>query len=185
MHYLPQLEEELELVQQYLEYNNDDEFENESGTSNEQDDQEEWMLLSQLNPTFQNTENESVDNVNWQPSVTSLTPEQLNDSANWISSIRKHYNTDHSFQHNAPIDTNTLNDEQRLAFEIITEHHQKLTMESELSNDHKQMLMIIYGTAGTGKSYLIHAIASQLQNECCLTATTGIAAFNINGITSR
>ena len=183
VHYLPQLEEELELVQQYLEYNNDDEFEDESGTSNEQDDQEEWMLLSQLNPTFQNTENESVDNVNWQPSVTSLTPEQLNDSANWISSIRKHYNTDHSFQHNAPIDTNTLNDEQRLAFEIITEHHQKLTTESELSNDHKQLLMIIYGTTGTGKSYLIHAIASQLQNDCCLTATTGIAAFNINGIT--
>jgi ATP-dependent DNA helicase PIF1 len=43
--------------------------------------------------------------------------------------------------------------------------------------------MIIYGTAGTGKSYLINAIASQLKDDCCLTATTGIAAFNINGVT--
>ena len=33
------------------------------------------------------------------------------------------------------------------------------------------------------KSYLIHAIASQLKEECCLTATTGIPAFNINGVT--
>ena len=43
--------------------------------------------------------------------------------------------------------------------------------------------MIIYGTAGTGKSYLILAIASQLKHDCCLTATTDIAAFNINGVT--
>ena len=39
------------------------------------------------------------------------------------------------------------------------------------------------GTAGTGKSFLIQAIAQLLQDKCLLTATTGIAAFHIGGIT--
>ena len=36
--------------------------------------------------------------------------------------------------------------------------------------------MIVSGTAGTGKTYLISA-------QCIVTATTGIAAFSINGQT--
>ena len=43
--------------------------------------------------------------------------------------------------------------------------------------------MIIYGTAGTGKSFLIRAIAQLLGSACLLTGTTGIAGFNICGIT--
>lgn len=56
-------------------------------------------------------------------------------------------------------------------------------IQTETTAIREQLLMIIYGTAGTGKSYLINAIASQLKDDCCLTATTGIAAFNINGVT--
>ena len=43
--------------------------------------------------------------------------------------------------------------------------------------------MLILGTGGTGKSYLIHALAQLLQEKCLLTATTGIATFHIGGIT--
>ena len=43
--------------------------------------------------------------------------------------------------------------------------------------------MLICGTAGTGKSYLISAIANLLGNTCLLTGTTGMAAFNICGRT--
>lgn len=43
--------------------------------------------------------------------------------------------------------------------------------------------MLILGTAGTGKSFLIQAIAQLLQVKCLLTATTGITAFHIGGIT--
>lgn len=39
--------------------------------------------------------------------------------------------------------------------------------------------MIVCGTAGTGKSYLISAIAQVLGDTCVLTGTTGMAAFNI------
>ena len=43
--------------------------------------------------------------------------------------------------------------------------------------------MLILGTARTGKSFLIQAIAQLLQVKCLLTAATGIAAFHIGRIT--
>ena len=43
--------------------------------------------------------------------------------------------------------------------------------------------MIISGTAGTGKSYLICALAYLLGESCLLTATTGMASFHICGLT--
>ena len=43
--------------------------------------------------------------------------------------------------------------------------------------------MIICGTAGTRKSFLITAIAYTLGDTCLLTGTTGLAGFNICGTT--
>jgi ATP-dependent DNA helicase PIF1 len=43
--------------------------------------------------------------------------------------------------------------------------------------------MIVCGTAGTGKTYLISAAKQVLGTQCIVTATTGIAAFSINGQT--
>jgi len=80
-----------------------------------------------------------------------------------------------------PIPLQSLSDMQRHAFNIIHSH----TFGSSLS---EQLLMIVVGTAGTGKSYLINAIR-QLFNEqdaaSCLkiTAPTGIAAAGIYGCT--
>ena len=42
--------------------------------------------------------------------------------------------------------------------------------------------MIVCGTAGTGKSYLINAISYCTAGKCILSAT-GMAAFNIRGPT--
>ena len=41
--------------------------------------------------------------------------------------------------------------------------------------------MIVCGTAGTGK--VINALKQVLEEKCLATATTGIAAFGINGQT--
>jgi ATP-dependent DNA helicase PIF1 len=43
--------------------------------------------------------------------------------------------------------------------------------------------MIVCGTAGTGKTYLISATEQVLAAQYVVTATTGIAAFSINGQT--
>ena len=43
--------------------------------------------------------------------------------------------------------------------------------------------MIVSGTAGTGKSYLIHCLQLLLQCQLMVAAPTGVAAFNIDGHT--
>ena len=43
--------------------------------------------------------------------------------------------------------------------------------------------MIVSGTAGTGKSYLIHCLYLLLKDMLCVAAPTGIASFNIQGHT--
>ena len=43
--------------------------------------------------------------------------------------------------------------------------------------------MIVSGTAGTGKSYLIHCLRLLLQHHLCVAAPTGVAAFNVEGNT--
>ena len=42
--------------------------------------------------------------------------------------------------------------------------------------------MIVSGTAGIGKSYLIHCLRL-LGDKVCVAAPTGVAAFNIEGHT--
>ena len=48
---------------------------------------------------------------------------------------------------------------------------------------HPPLRMIVSGTAGTGKSYLIHCLRLLLGNRVCVAAPTGVAAFNIEGHT--
>ena len=43
--------------------------------------------------------------------------------------------------------------------------------------------IIVSGTAGTGKSYLINCLRVLLREKVCVAAPTGIAAFNIDGNT--
>ena len=47
----------------------------------------------------------------------------------------------------------------------------------------KQLLMMITGLAGSGKSYVINSIRSLLREVCLITAYFGIAAFNVKGKT--
>ena len=43
--------------------------------------------------------------------------------------------------------------------------------------------MIILGTAGTGKSYLVYCLRQLLNDKLCIAAPTGVAAFNVEGFT--
>ena len=73
------------------------------------------------------------------------------------------------------VDINSLNEKQMHAYRLLSSHY--------TNNDQNPLHMLILGTAGTGKSFLIQAIAQLLLDKCLLTATTGIAAFHIGGIT--
>ena len=77
----------------------------------------------------------------------------------------------------------SLNEEQSQAFQIVAHHSLDTTEDPQ-----KQLLMGLFGEAGTGKSRLVDAIKAwfSLLNrsaELIVTATTGAAAFNIWGST--
>jgi ATP-dependent DNA helicase PIF1 len=80
-----------------------------------------------------------------------------------------------------PLQVHALSPMQRLAFDIVLDH-------CFGPSQNEQLLMIVIGTAGTGKSFLISAIRSLFAERSCttqikVTAPTGIAAANISGST--
>ena len=81
----------------------------------------------------------------------------------------------------APVQLASLSTMQRKAFDIIQAH-------TFGSSQDDQLLMVVVGTAGTGKSYLINAVRHLFTEHACapllkITAPTGIAAANIRGST--
>ena len=52
-----------------------------------------------------------------------------------------------------------------------------------ISESKEQLLMIITGQGGSGKSFVIQALSNLLINKCRVCAYFGIAAFNIRGYT--
>ena len=74
------------------------------------------------------------------------------------------------------ISISTFSDMQAHAYNIIRKHSEKASPKDPL-------FRIVNGVAGTGKSYLINAIRNLLRTSCAVTATTGKAAYNINGCT--
>ena len=71
-------------------------------------------------------------------------------------------------------DPQQLQGKQLQVYTIVQQH-----MEAEAPSPLK---MIVSGTAGTGKSYLIHCLRL-LGDKVCVAAPTGVAAFNIEGHT--
>ena len=146
----------------------------------EEEQVDDWMLLCRINQQFQDAGNQMSDNeaVDWFEEVRAVPTDLLKESPGWIYSQRKEAEElGHQFQEDEQqlvIDPETLNEKQRLAYDIIT---------SEIGDNPEPVHMIVCGTAGTGKTYLISAVKQVLGTQCVVTATTGIAAFSIKGET--
>ena len=85
-----------------------------------------------------------------------------------------------------------LNKDQVRVFHCVTDHllHQKKhEVESCKCLDFKPLRMFLSGVGGTGKSFLIEAKVAGIWEEakidltCAVAAPTGLAAFNIGGVT--
>ena len=73
------------------------------------------------------------------------------------------------------VDPNLLVGKQLLVYNTIKQHFE--------SNNPIPLHMIVSGTVGTGKSYIINCLRLLLQSKLRVTAPTGVAAFNIEGYT--
>ncbi len=141
---------------------------------------DDWMLLCRINQHCQEAGNQMSDNeaVDLLEEVRAVHKDLLTESPGWIYSQRKEAEElGQQYQEDqlCVSDPETLNDKQRLAFDIITSENG--------DNAEPPVHMIESGTAGTGKMYLISAVKQVLGAQCIVTATTGIPAFSINGQT--
>ena len=68
-----------------------------------------------------------------------------------------------------------LQGKQLQVYTIVQQHYS--------ANSPQPLRIIVSGTAGTGKSYVIHCLRPLLQHQVMVAAPTGVAAFNIDGRT--
>ena len=88
-----------------------------------------------------------------------------------------------------------LNSDQLHVIKIVSEHHHQQWHETGVCvcKDFKPLHTFISGVGGTGKSFLIETIRQQvseiwkddtvLDTKCAVGAPTGLASYNIGGLT--
>lgn len=144
-------------------------------------DREEWMHLAELIPgKFVN--NDMLNNdvvIDWQNDKCKYSSQEIGEMPNWIRN--KQSELAQNLSHNnlskmSSVDISTFSEMQRFAYDIIKSH-------SNNTSNVRSLFLIIIGLAGTGKSYLIHAIRNLLQSHYVVNATTGKASYNIGGVT--
>ena len=145
----------------------------ESCEKNENPDQEEWMILSnyhKLNENFNAGENR----FDWHLDSRKYTTQQIGEMPNWIKVHKTDY-TAPLAESEKKVDTSTFSERQQQAYNVIINHYNDVKPKEPL-------MLIVIGEGGTGKSFLINAIRNYLKEKSIITATTGKASFNINGV---
>ena len=127
------------------------------------------MLICQSNANLQPSIDTQED-VDW--SAGAQRYPNVEEMPTFISRQRKSAGQ-HSF--NTTADPQNLQGKQLQTYNMVREHAEA---------DHPpQLRLIVSGTAGTGKSYLIHCLRLLLDHRVRVAAPTGVAAFNIEGHT--
>ncbi|CAB3979507.1 ATP-dependent DNA helicase PIF1 [Paramuricea clavata] len=135
---------------------------------------EEWMILSDLNTPFENSEQTPESTYDWHLDRANYSEQQIQEMPTWIKTNKEEYTIDEQYD---VVDINSFSEMQKLAYDIVKSHF------DDTSSEKEPLCLIINGVAGTGKSYLINAIRNLLQSKCAVAATTGKAAYNIRGVT--
>ena len=138
----------------------------------------EWMLLSNRHMSREAlTESSSSSEINehWQEACSSYSQEEIGNMPSWIDT-RKQSNAFETIGNSfLEVDVGTLNEKQSNAYKIVFDHY--------VGEIKEQLLLVITGMAGSGKSYLINAFRNLLQHKCKISAFFGVAAFNVKGCT--
>ena len=105
-------------------------------------------------------------NVDW-THAAQLYP-NLDEASSFISQ-QQQATSHHTFTTTA--DPCNLQGKQLRVYNTVREHFE--------ATNPPPLRMIVSGTAGTGKSYLIHCLRLLLQDHVRIAAATGVAAFNV------
>ena len=77
--------------------------------------QEEWMFLCQLQPTYHTTDSPEDNNVNWEEAASQLPPPVLLSCPNWIKQMKAQSDSSTTCTSRLqlpPVDINSLNEQQ-------------------------------------------------------------------------
>ena len=143
-------------------------------------DREEWMYLSELvgfeDESINLAESVTEDEHHWQENSLDYTFEEIADLTTWLYTEKKNFvECQISIPENESENLAKLNKKQRKAFDLVINHMQTGCSE--------QLLLLMIGKAGCGKSFLINRLRYALGKKCIISALFGIAAFNIDGKT--
>ena len=137
------------------------------------------MELAEIGPVVNenvNQERPYIDlTYDWQGHRRNYSVDELVQMFNFIDNLKNFNREVESDKFIIPVYPEQLNKMQRFAFEIV----------KFLFLVHKQLLMMIIGTAGTCKSFTISALTFMLKNQLKKAAPTGKAAFIIRGETAH
>ena len=145
----------------------DDEREDDQHPSTVQD----WMLLCHHQPDFEEGIAGISDDVDWSAAGKSYA--DLQEMPSFIAQQRQHYVHP---SYDVTVDPQRLQGKQLEAYKIVCDHYHSEESMTPLR-------MIVSGTAGTGKSYLIRCLENLLGDHLRVTAPTGGAAYNVHGHT--
>lgn len=130
------------------------------------------MLICQHRPEFSESTTDDLTNCDW--SLAAKAYPNLFEAPSFIAQQRQHH-VPQSVSTTA--DPDRLQGKQLLAYTIVREHFEANGQSTT------PLRMVVSGTAGTGKSYLIQCLKRLLGDKLRVTAPTGVAAFNVDGYT--
>ena len=137
-------------------------------------------IFQNINPEFTNAHQASQEaNFDWVAhTANNYTDALVAEAGKWMQ-VASHADGE---RQPIRVDPATLNADQAFIYRSVLEHDARW----ERRTPHQPCqpyLAMINGTAGSGKTYLIHAIMDALEGRAVAVAPTGVAADNINGQT--
>jgi hypothetical protein len=139
----------------------------------------QWQMASAMRPVDEKSDPTvvTVDNqFDWVSNKQlQYSDQELKDAPNWVNdNTNKHFDSEQALRYIPVVHRSQLNHLQGLWFDMVLD---------SLEND-KQLLLIVNGTAGTGKSHTIAAISHAIPHNVLIRAAfTAKAAFIIKGST--
>lgn len=112
-------------------------------------------------------------NFDWKTINLNYSNEEIEKMYNWVNLQKQIINEKEDTTEMPIVEPEQLNKYQRFAFDII----------KQFKEEKKQLLMILLGTAGTGKSFTVSAISTLQKNAIIRASPTAKAAFLIRGET--
>ena len=165
---VPNWARELMHAESYFSHSQEQEV-SEDNETDELQTREEWMHLSEMYVSAEISDTSDLDY--WTIVHDDYSEEQVLSMPTWVDNAKLLApDTCNMFTCNIL----SLNENQRLAYDIVKNH---------VENRTKQLLMIVTGMAGSGKSFVINNLRGLLGEKCRVCSFFGIAAFNVRGKT--